>query len=102
MRTTKALGLEVRLDCLLAALHNNTFAMGMGAIHDVGRNLSPEEVAKDIDETKPLSVDYYRGRPIKVFERDGEVDGRLYERDAGDGAFYKAVRDAVAMGKDAE
>ena len=103
MRTVKANGREVAIDALLTALHNNARATGLGALHDAGGNLSRADVAgflssRGVSDDTRLSVDYMFGRPIKIYESaDGEVDGRLYDRDAGEGTFERAVDEALAM-----
>ncbi len=106
MKTLWIDGHEVAADALLAALHNRSSARGMGVIHDIGRDLTRAEAAAlfSFDDTR-FAFDYYKGRPIKCFEHKmfvGDavrctVDGGLYDRDNGPGAFDEAVLDALTM-----
>lgn len=74
---------------LLAALHNGTRPLGMGFMHDLGRDMTPEEGRKEFaewPEWRPgeKSFDYFHGRPLKVtFAGDELMHTRLYDRDAG-------------------
>lgn len=100
----KALGREVDAERLLVELHAGTRALGFGAMHDIGRRLTVDEArgilrAQVEREREPgsFTFDYVLGRPIKVTAREGViVSGRLYERDAGDGAFAAAVERAAS------
>lgn len=59
---------------LLATLHNNTVSVGMGKIHDIGRDIRVEEAQEIIDERDgDLRFDYVKGRPIKVTIEDGSI-----------------------------
>ena len=87
---------------LLAALHNNTRAVGMGFLNDIGRDLTDEEAAEIVREHAAfsgpegawVSFDYVMGRPIKVsFRGDLLVRPDLYDRDApgGEGTCQRIV-----------
>lgn len=99
-------GERVPLDALIAALHNRSQPQGMGFLHARG-DLTREDAAKLLSEHRGAvwSFDYFCGRPIKVVVRTDDARGafidegsvRLYERDAGDGAFADAVRAAADM-----
>jgi hypothetical protein len=95
---------------LLVALHNNTRARGLGLLHETGP-LTREEAESVLADSRQQWVgderyshgfvlDYVRGRPIKVTaEADGAIDAlsqALYDRDAGAGAFQRALREAEA------
>ena len=83
-------GVEVDAAKLLSALHNGTQPLGMGHLHDIG-SLSVADAEVVLEKTGKFEFDYLFGRPLKVYARDGVVDGRLYDRDAGEGAFAHAV-----------
>lgn len=95
--TIKANGKVVSRAALLAALHNNTRAIGMGQMHDLGRDMTREEAEKVLEDREGVfAFDYLLGRPLKVFEKDGAVQrSDLYDRDAGRGAFDRAVEEAL-------
>lgn len=85
---------------VLAALHNGTQALGMGMLHDIGRDMTADEASKAIESIggareiygKPsLYFDYLLGRPLKVDIGGDEFDERLYDRDAGRGAADRAI-----------
>lgn len=78
---------------LLAALHNNTRALGLGMLHDLGRDITPDEVRKEMGHSPWRFVDYYHGRPIKVAIGDDEISPRLYDRDAGEGKLAMIVNE---------
>jgi hypothetical protein len=75
---------------VLAALHNATCALGLGALHDLGRDMTEAEAAEYIKH-HGLRFDYVCGRPIKVDISGDEFDPRLFDRDAWQGAAEKAV-----------
>lgn len=91
-------GVKVDAAAMLAALHNNTRALGLGALHDIGRRMTRDEAAKHV-EGDSFYFDYFCGRPLKVHaEKDGSIDEhsrRLYDRDAGDGSFARALSEAL-------
>lgn len=93
-------GVEIDAAALLAALHNNTRAIGMGVLHDLGRPMTQAEAESILADKKRFNFDYICGRPIKVFAEDdgsiGEHARRLYDRDAGSGAFDRALSEALS------
>jgi hypothetical protein len=107
MNKIKVNGHEVPADALLAALHNNAKSQGLGQLQDIRRNLTREEARKMIEESKskdtgeypPFEFDWFLGRPLKVYQRieDDVLEGRLYDRDNGEGSFARAVEQALAM-----
>jgi hypothetical protein len=75
---------------VIAALHNGTRALGMGMLHDICRDISPDEVREELPEYRDrnggLRLDYFHGRPLKVDIANGKLFGEwLYDRDAGEG-----------------
>lgn len=86
---------------VLAALHNETSALGMGRMHDVGRDMNIDEARSIIDRNvnhngdRDLYFDYVAGRPLKVDLTGDEFDPRLYDRDAGPGAAQRAIDKAL-------
>jgi hypothetical protein len=91
-------GREVDKAKLLVALHNNTGPLGLGILHDIGRDLTLAEAERDLEALSwRFEFDYYRGRPLKVYADGGEIrNGGLYDRDAGEGAFDRAVAEACS------
>jgi hypothetical protein len=92
---------EVAADALLAALHNGSRAVGMGVVHDIGRDMTRAEAREYLARRGgSFNLDYVCGRPIKVYARDGVVSegsAGLYDRDNGPGAFARAFEDALTM-----
>lgn len=89
---------------VLAALHNGTRAVGMGVVHDIGRDMTVEEARGfleagrdtrrmfgDPSNQPKLYFDYLKGRPLKVDISGDEFDPRLYDRDAAPGAAQRAI-----------
>lgn len=84
---------------VLAALHNGTRAIGMGTLHDLGRDITVEEAQTDLDRCNPerLYFDYYHGRPLKVDITGDEIPREdLYDRDSRQGACANAIAKARA------
>jgi hypothetical protein len=91
---------------LLRRLHAGTHAVGMGHLHDLGREMTYGE-AKEI-WTKAVAAqghenrvmfDYVRGRPLKVwFEGDKLTGVRLYDRDSFPGNCARIVEQLRAGG----
>lgn len=87
---------------VLAALHNATKAIGMGMMHDIGRDMTIEEAQACIDtgagETTArvgqYRFDYVNGRPLKVDITGDAFDPTWFDRDAGQGAAQRAI-DAI-------
>lgn len=85
---------------VLAALHNGTRPLGMGFLHDLGRDMTTAEAQEHIDRATDdmgldrrdaLRFDYLCGRPLKVNLSGDSFDPRLYDRDAGEGAAARAI-----------
>lgn len=82
---------------VLKALHDGTRAIGMGMLHDLGRDMTLEEAERLT--RGDLYFDYVSGRPLKVDLNGDSFDPRLYDRDAGEGraeAVVSALRQAVS------
>jgi hypothetical protein len=88
---------------LLRCLHNKTQALGMGVLHDIGRDMTYAE-AKTIweymsgtkdgagDADAEVFFDYIYGRPIKVrIFKDILESEDLYDRDTYSGACQDIV-----------
>lgn len=94
-------GERIDAPALLAALHNGTRSVGLGMLHDLGRPMGYSDALVWLEQAGGFSVDYCNGRPIKVrakldsLELD-EHSEDLYDRDAGPGAFAKALELARA------
>lgn len=89
---------------LLQALHNNTEAIGMGKLRDIGRDMTYAEAAEFLDGCATITIggqptvmfDYVHGRPIKVqFSETHLHRADLYDRDApgGDGTAARLVEE---------
>ena len=78
---------------LLAALHNGTNALGMGAFQDLGRDMTTEEAQTILDERNgKFDFDYLQGRPLKVWiENDQLFRSDLYDRDSRPGACAEII-----------
>lgn len=89
----------------IAGLYNNSRPQGMGILHHKPGKLSPAdalEMARAGAKAwkNECSMDYVRGRVIKervnCITGEPASDGRLYDRDLGDGAFAEAVAAGLA------
>lgn len=83
---------DVRPAALLAELVNSAAPLRMGffAAQNSPQQMTEEDAAKELAAS--LRVDYVRGRPIKTdFSDMTAVSSRLYDRDAGEGAFLAAL-----------
>lgn len=89
---------------ILASLHNNTRAQGLGIMHDIGRELQTSEAVQLLAEWSDgdgaykgsVRFDYLMGRPLKVkFDFDKGTLERidLYNRDAGVGKAERIIED---------
>lgn len=92
MTTSKTIcvgGVDVEPAKLLKALYGSSRGFGMGMLH-----YTPEPMT--LDEAEGLLADgrnyfdYLQGRLMKA-RIDETEDGRLYDRDLGEGAFARAV-----------
>ncbi len=74
---------------ILAALAGGTAPRGLGWLH-AGPGSDNEQAARET-LARTTYVDYFAGRPIKVDFSGDEIDPRLYDRDAGDGAAERVI-----------
>jgi hypothetical protein len=82
----------------LCALYNNSKPQGLGFLHAVPGNLDEGEAASVLE--KFHYVDYLKGRVIKTDFYHSRIDTRLYDRDNGDGAGERALREAGLLDQD--
>lgn len=96
---------------LLAALYNNTQAVGLGVLHDSPTPMTVAQAQQILDSSHAhyknghrdrahgFVFDWVWGRPIKVVANAEQVieaeSERLYDRDAGQGAFRRALVEAT-------
>ncbi len=97
-------GREVPAGKLFSELYNRTKQLGMGALMSAGapETMTAEEAEGWVRDRETVHFDYVLGRPIKLRVIDGEITERsqkLYDRDAGEGAFEAAV--TAALGESA-
>ena len=95
---------------VLAALHNGTQPLGMGrlqAIPEMTVEMARGYLKRGDDHAEglqairdqggivighePMYFDYLCGRPLKIDISTDEIDPRLYDRDAGEGACARAI-----------
>lgn len=76
---------------LLAALYNNSKALGMGAFHYDPNPMTEEEAFGLLVESGDQYFDYIKGRVMKVNLSGDELDTRLYNRDLGEGAAERVI-----------
>lgn len=83
----------VNKGAILAALYNAAKPQGLGHLDSAG---SPPQLmnlsAQSILDNEGMEVEYLYGRPIKVDLSEDELDVRLYDRDHGQGAAFKAIK----------
>jgi hypothetical protein len=79
---------------LLAALYNHAKPAGFaGALHHDPAPMTREQALALLERGR--FIDYVSGRPLKVDLFDPEEDGRLYDRDQGEGSFARIVAAVV-------
>lgn len=92
-------GRQVDAAKLLAALYNCTRPSGLGVLMDLNRPMTVDEATKILSDKEKFIFDYLYGRPLKVGAHgpDQTITDQsrvLYDRDAGQGAFDRAVEQA--------
>lgn len=80
---------EVDKAAVLAALYNNAQAQGVGRLVADSELMTLGEAAAWLNDR--TYFDYLKGRVLKVDLSSNELDARLYDRDNGDGAAYRAI-----------
>lgn len=86
--------LNINKAALLAGLHNNTKAIGLGKFQDIGRDMLVTEAQDHIDD-RGYGYDYLCGRPLKVDISGDKFDSRLYDRNAGERIGQKVVDNLI-------
>lgn len=78
---------------VLASLYNASRQQGMGFMHQAGqKQMSIEDARKEIERRgKDLYFDYFNGRVMKIDLAADELEERLYDRDNGQGACFRAI-----------
>jgi hypothetical protein len=78
---------------VLCALYDASKPLGMGFLHYTPEPMQ-EADAQDLLLKEYRYFDYLRGRVMKVDLRGDEFDPALYDRDNGQGAAERALREA--------
>lgn len=78
---------------VLQALYDRAKPQGMGFLQYVPGDM-PYKDARALTSGKYLYFDYVAGRVMKVDLSKDTLDPRLYDRDNGDGAAERALREA--------
>lgn len=81
---------------VLAALYNASRPQGLGFMHATKMDMTIEDARKELDAAgeRPY-FDYLRGRVMKISLAGDELEERLYDRDNGQGAAYRALAHLV-------
>lgn len=82
---------------VLAALYNASHAQGMGFLHFTPERMTKEEAANLLKETSYF--DYVKGRILKISLQTDDLEERLYDRDNGSGAAYRALEELLTRPK---
>ncbi len=72
---------------LLQGLWRGSVSQGLSSLGQVSTGVSVEDCTRQLQ--RGSYVDYYNGRVIKVSFTTNGVDGFLYDRDRGQGAFQR-------------
>lgn len=84
---------------VLDALYQGSHPQGMGMLHYVPGGLT--EAEKDLFRTQLTAqgilgyFDYLNGRVLKINIDGDEFDERLYDRDCGNGAAMRVIRNLL-------
>lgn len=78
---------------VLKALYDNSKPQGLGFLHYVSGDMSIEEARSITEQPFGCNQDYLKGRVLKIDISDHEFDPRLYDRDNGDGAAARAIKE---------
>jgi hypothetical protein len=76
---------------VLAALYNNSKALGMGRLQFDPEEMTESEAQKLLDQNEYKYFDYLKGRVMKIDLSKDDLDTRLYNRDLGEGAAEKVI-----------
>ena len=75
---------------VLAALYNSSKQQGMGVFNAAGQKQLDIEKARELLK-EATYFDYLAGRVMKIDLSDDDLDPRLYDRDNGQGAAFRAI-----------
>ncbi len=67
-------------------------AQGLGFLHFTPQDMTKEEAQAELDKTSSKYFDYLDGRIMKIDLSGNELDPRLYDRDNGQGAAEKTLK----------
>ena len=86
---------------ILAALYNNSRPQGLGFMHYDAKSMTAAEARALLVEGHRF--DYLKGRVMKINLRPdaATLDGRLYDRDNGQGSTERVVAGLRALGTSA-
>lgn len=76
---------------VLKALYDSAKPQGMGFLHFQPGPMDIEEAERIVSERFGCNQDYLKGRVLKIDISEDEFDPRLYDRDNGEGAAYRAI-----------
>lgn len=82
---------------VLAALYNASRPQGMGFLHFKNEPMTKEQAAELLKETQYF--DYLQGRVMKISLATDELEERLYDRDLGQGAAFRAIEGLLTKAK---
>jgi len=82
---------------VLKALYNASHPQGMGMLQFSPGPLTDDEVKKCM--AHGTYFDYVKGRVMKVEIGGDDLDPRLYDRDNGDGAAFRALEELLTRPK---
>lgn len=74
---------------ILAALYNNSQPLGMGFLHYDPTPMTEQEAEELLKQFNYF--DYLKGRVMKIDLSGDALSTRLYDRDNGEGAAYRAI-----------
>ena len=82
---------------ILAALYNASKPLGMGILHFDPKPMTTEQ-ADDLLKGQTY-FDYLKGRVMKIDLKGDTLNPWLYDRDNGDGAAWRALRNIIDRSK---
>ena len=77
---------------VLVALYNYSLCHGMGVLAFRAGKMGLPEARELLAEQSPRYFDYLHGRVMKTTIGEKQLDERLYDRDNGDGAAWRALQ----------
>jgi len=82
---------------VLAALYNASRPQGMGLLHFDPKPMTKDEAAALLKDG--AYFDYVKGRVMKVSLQTDDLEERLYDRDNGTGAAFRALEELLTRPK---